>query len=48
MGTAKTAVGFSLLRLGAAVRMSSEYVNNEDSGGILAASFWANELGEGG
>ena len=35
----KTAVEFSLLRLGAAVRMSSECRNDEDSGGILAASF---------
>ena len=48
MGTAKTAVGSSLLHLGTTVRMSSECVNDEDSGGILAASFWANELGGGG
>ena len=45
---AKTVVGFTLLRLGAAVRMSSECINDEDSGGILAASFWVNELRGGG
>ena len=43
---AKTAVGFTLLRLGAAVRMSSECINDEGSSGILAPLFWVNELGE--
>ena len=37
---AKTAVEFTLLRLGVVVRMSSGCGNDEDSGGILAASFW--------
>ena len=37
MGTAKTAVEFSLLRLGVVMQMSSGCRHDEDSGGILAA-----------